>query len=87
MGSEQVAMVLRQCGNQVHLIVARPVEPTSPEDSLMQSASAIIPTRVLNEPEELEQQLNVYQPGSNGYSDSMVPDMYSSDPAGLVDVS
>ena len=31
MGSEQVAAVLRQSGTQVRLIVARPIEPTSPD--------------------------------------------------------
>ncbi|CAL1270709.1 unnamed protein product [Larinioides sclopetarius] len=84
MGSEQVAMVLRQCGPQVHLIVARPIEPTTPEENLIQSASAIVPTRILNEPEELEQQLNIYQPGPNGFSDQMMQDMYSVEPNALV---
>lgn len=31
MGSEQVAAVLRQSGSHVRLVVARPVEPSSPE--------------------------------------------------------
>lgn len=31
MGSEQVAAVLRQSGSHVRLVVARPVEPTSPD--------------------------------------------------------
>lgn len=31
MGSDQVAAVLRQSGSHVRLIVARPVEPTSPD--------------------------------------------------------
>lgn len=31
MGSEQVAAVLRQSGTHVRLVVARPVEPTSPD--------------------------------------------------------
>lgn len=31
MGSEQVAAVLRQSGTQVRLVVARPIEPTSPD--------------------------------------------------------
>lgn len=31
MGSEQVAAVLRQSGTHVRLVVARPVEPTSPQ--------------------------------------------------------
>ncbi|KAG8197761.1 hypothetical protein JTE90_006804 [Oedothorax gibbosus] len=85
MGSDQVAMVLRQCGSQVHLIVARPVEPTSPEENLLpQSASAIVPTRVLNEPEELEQQLNIYQPGSNGFANPMLQEMYALEPTTLI---
>ncbi|XP_054720887.1 multiple PDZ domain protein-like [Uloborus diversus] len=79
MGSEQVAMVLRQCGAQVHLIVARPVEPSSPDDNLVQSASAIVPTRILNEPDELEQQLSIYQPSPDGFSDPTLQDMYCSE--------
>lgn len=31
LGSEQVASVLRQCGVHVRMVVARPVEPTSPD--------------------------------------------------------
>lgn len=31
MGSEQVAAVLRQSGTQVRLVVARPIEPSSPD--------------------------------------------------------
>lgn len=44
MGSEQVAAVLRQSGTHVRLVVARPVEPTSPDyqvSSLPQFAIAI----------------------------------------------
>ncbi len=62
MGSDQVAAVLRQCGSAVRLVVARPVEPTSP-DSLT-SQAPIVPTKILGDPEELERHLVQ----SNGYS-------------------
>jgi hypothetical protein len=46
----------------VRLVVARPVEPTSP-DSLT-SQAPIVPTKILGDPEELERHLVQ----SNGYS-------------------
>lgn len=55
--SEQVAMVLRQTGGQVRLIVARPVEPTSPDYQALASHAPIVPTKLLSDPEELEKQL------------------------------
>jgi len=61
MGSDQVAAVLRQCGSAVRLVVARPVEPTSP-DSLA-SQAPIVPTKILGDPEELERHLAQ----ANGY--------------------
>ncbi|XP_068249947.1 patj homolog isoform X2 [Palaemon carinicauda] len=66
MGSDQVATVLRQSGSHVRLIVARPVEPTSPDFQLDRSAP-IVETRVLNDHEELERRLGL-QP--NGYPPS-----------------
>ncbi|KAK7067375.1 hypothetical protein SK128_021987, partial [Halocaridina rubra] len=63
MGSDQVASVLRQSGSHVRLIVARPVEPTSPEFQMGRSAP-IVETRVLNDPEELDRRLSLLQ---NGY--------------------
>lgn len=54
--SEQVAMVLRQTGNHVRLIVARPVEPSSPDYQTL-SHAPILPTKVLSDPEELERHL------------------------------
>lgn len=69
MGSEQVAAVLRQCGNCVRLVVARPVEPTSPD--FANNPIPIVPTKILGDPEELERHLlqaNGYhlQDGSDG---------------------
>jgi hypothetical protein len=61
MGSEQVAAVLRQCGNVVRLVVARPVEPSSPD--LINSPVPIVPTKILGDPEELERHLMQ----ANGY--------------------
>lgn len=55
--SEQVATVLRQSGSQVRIIVARPVEPTSPDYQALASHAPIIPTKLLTDPEELERQL------------------------------
>ncbi|XP_053699072.1 patj homolog [Sabethes cyaneus] len=55
--SEQVATVLRQTGQQVRLIVARPVEPTSPDYQALASHAPIIPTKMLTDPEELDRTL------------------------------
>lgn len=55
--SEQVATVLRQSGQQVRLIVARPVEPTSPDYQALASHAPIIPTKMLTDPEELDRTL------------------------------
>ncbi|GAB0095152.1 patj homolog [Sergentomyia squamirostris] len=55
--SEQVATVLRQTGVQVRLIVARPVEPSSPDYQTLATHAPIIPTKLLADPEELERQL------------------------------
>lgn len=41
MGSEQVAAVLRQSGSHVRLVVARPVEPTSPDYQVGEYVSLI----------------------------------------------
>lgn len=55
--SEQVAMVLRQTGTQVRIVVARPVEATSFEFRSLSTHAPIIPTKMLSDPEELERQL------------------------------
>uniref|UniRef100_A0A182PFA5 PDZ domain-containing protein n=1 Tax=Anopheles epiroticus TaxID=199890 RepID=A0A182PFA5_9DIPT len=55
--SEQVATVLRQSGQQVRLIVARPVEPTSPDYQALASHAPIIPTKLLTDPDELDRTL------------------------------
>lgn len=57
MGSEQVAAVLRQSGSHVRLVVARPVEPTSPDYQALGSHAPIVPTKILNDPEELDRHL------------------------------
>ncbi|XP_071445203.1 patj homolog [Hetaerina americana] len=57
MGSEQVAAVLRQSGSHVRLVVARPVEPTSPDYQALGSHAPIVPTKILGDPEELDRQL------------------------------
>ncbi|XP_014610897.1 PREDICTED: uncharacterized protein LOC106790479 isoform X3 [Polistes canadensis] len=57
MGSEQVAAVLRQSGTHVRLVVARPVEPTSPDFQAIGSHAPIVPTKNLGDPDELERYL------------------------------
>lgn len=66
--SEQVAMVLRgsQHNGNVRLIVARPIEPTSPDYQMITSTAPIIPTKLLTgDPEELDKVLQ-----SAGYAAS-----------------
>lgn len=58
--SEQVATVLRgsQHNGNVRLIVARPIEPTSPDYQMISSTAPIIPTKMLTgDPEELDKTL------------------------------
>lgn len=57
MGSEQVATVLRQSGTHVRLIVARSVEPTCVEYKKIESGAALVPTRLLSDPTELDRYL------------------------------
>lgn len=52
--SDQVAQVLRQTGQQVRLIVARSVEPTSADFHAIPSHAPIIPTKLLADPDELD---------------------------------
>ncbi|XP_065558725.1 multiple PDZ domain protein-like isoform X2 [Artemia franciscana] len=72
LGSEQVASVLRQAGSHVRLIVARPAEPLSPTLPGINPRAPIVPTRMLNNAEELERHLASLQavavdPVLNGY--------------------
>lgn len=58
--SEQVATVLRgsQQNGSIRLIVARPIEPTSPDYQMISSTAPIIPTKMLTgDPEELDKTL------------------------------
>ncbi|KAG5671373.1 hypothetical protein PVAND_001574 [Polypedilum vanderplanki] len=67
--SEQVATVLRgsQHNGSVRLIVARPIEPTSPDYQMISSTAPIIPTKMLTgDPEELDKTLQ-----SAGYAASV----------------
>ncbi|XP_046745237.1 uncharacterized protein LOC124410699 isoform X2 [Diprion similis] len=86
MGSEQVAAVLRQSGTHVRLVVARPVEPTSPDYQALGSHAPIVPTRILGDPDELERHLVHSVPescnrngpsGENNYDNGY---MYSQEP-------
>lgn len=52
--SEQVAAVLRQAGPAVRLLVARPAEPAR---QTLQPGTALVPTRVLADPDLLDQHL------------------------------
>ncbi|KFM61503.1 Patj-like protein, partial [Stegodyphus mimosarum] len=65
MGSEQVAMVLRQSGSHVRLIVARPVDPAS--CASLRSHAPLVPTRILADPEEVEKHLAMFS--QNGFSE------------------
>lgn len=60
--ADQVASVLRQAGMQVRMVVARPVESTCYPNQ--HSAAPIVPTKVLNDPEEMERLL-----AANGYEE------------------
>lgn len=55
MGSEQVASVLRQSGTHVRLVVARPVDPLLPSEEV--EGAAIVPSRLLGNPNELQKYL------------------------------
>uniref|UniRef100_A0A023F3W4 Pdz domain-containing protein n=2 Tax=Triatoma infestans TaxID=30076 RepID=A0A023F3W4_TRIIF len=57
MGSEQVAAVLRQSGSRVRLVVARPVEPTSPDYQSLDSHAPVVPTKILADPDQLDRHL------------------------------
>ncbi|XP_054277487.1 multiple PDZ domain protein-like isoform X4 [Macrosteles quadrilineatus] len=86
MGSEQVAAVLRQSGSHVRLVVARPVEPTSPEYQALDSHAPIVPTKLLGDPEELDRHLV-----QNGYPEVTIPydnyvDLQSQDALQVMDV-
>ena len=55
MGAEQVAAILRQAGQEsIRLVVARPIDPSEPNYLIN---SAIVPTKVLSDPMELERTL------------------------------
>lgn len=56
MGSEQVANVLRQSGTHVRLVVARPIDPIKTNQEM--ENTAIVPARLLADPNELERYLN-----------------------------
>lgn len=56
MVSEQVASVLRQSGTHVRLVVARPIDPANAEQQ-DSDGTAIVPARLLSDPNELERYL------------------------------
>ncbi|KAH8408113.1 hypothetical protein KR222_008856 [Zaprionus bogoriensis] len=58
MVSEQVAAVLRQSGTHVRLVVVRPIEQSLPTPQYsLEPGTAVVPTRVLVDPAELERYL------------------------------
>jgi multiple PDZ domain protein len=57
MVSEQVATVLRQSGTHVRLVVARSVDPLKSASQDVDGDSAIIPSRLLADPHELQRYL------------------------------
>ncbi|CAG9813575.1 unnamed protein product [Phaedon cochleariae] len=62
--AEQVATVLRQTGQQVRMVVARSIDPSSADFSVYNCSAPIVPTKILTDPEELDRQLQ------NGYHSS-----------------
>ncbi|KAG5887112.1 hypothetical protein JTB14_000745 [Gonioctena quinquepunctata] len=61
--AEQVATVLRQAGQQVRMVVARSIEPSSIDFNTFSRPAPIVPTKILTDPDELDRQLI-----ENGYS-------------------
>lgn len=57
MVSEQVASVLRQSGTHVRLVVARPVDPLTSAEIEDVDGSAIVPSRLVQDPYELKRYL------------------------------
>ena len=55
--SEQVASVLRSCGTQVRLVVARPVDPGDANN--IPASAPLLPTQVLNSQHQLEAHLSL----------------------------
>ncbi|XP_018334137.1 patj homolog [Agrilus planipennis] len=62
LGSEQVAVVLRQAGAHVRMVVARPIEITSANLQEFVPTAPIVPTKILCDPEEIDKLLS-----QNGY--------------------
>ena len=89
MGSEQVATVLRQSGTHVRLVVARPADMTSSEYKYLSSTAPLVPTRLLNDPFELDLYLvqhkysPIFQKGSETEDDSLIYDQPPSKYLGL----
>lgn len=61
MGSEQVATVLRQSGTHVKLVVARPADVNCSEYKYLSSTAPLVPTRLLNDPVELDRYLILHK--------------------------
>lgn len=57
MSSEQVATVLRQSGTHVRLVVARPADLSSSDCKYLSSSAPLVPTRLLNDCNELDHYL------------------------------
>ncbi|XP_045474959.1 patj homolog isoform X3 [Harmonia axyridis] len=57
LAADQVATVLRQTGQEVRMVVARPVEPSSADFHNLDFSAPIVPTRILTDPEELDRTL------------------------------
>ena len=61
--SEQVASVLRSCGTQVRLVVARPVDPG--DSNNIPASAPLLPTQVLNNQHQLEAHLSLSAQNAN----------------------
>lgn len=75
--SDQVASVLRQSGDGVRILVARPVDPSSADLAAVPARAPIVPTKLISDPELLDHHLI-----QNGYTDiyDAIPQCYEEKP-------
>lgn len=88
MVSEQVASVLRQSGTHVRLVVARPVDPMQMHQDV--EGSAIIPSHLLADPQELQRYLaeagypDIFGSSSTASTPSVQTDQFFKDESNLI---
>lgn len=88
MVSEQVASVLRQSGTHVRLVVARPIDPMQMHQNM--EGSAIIPSHLLADPQELQRYLteagypDIFGVSSTVSTPSVQTDQFFKDESNLI---